>query len=165
MNFIKNNAYFIAGMIVCLIAILIICSCGWIIPSGTASLETEIIYYINSTSADYGLEPVAYNYRLMDVARGRSQDMISREYFSHYTPEGKNITHVLYENMVFYKNFGENLGKATPAECGTARVFMEAWMNSTGHRDCILKPYYTDIGVGVVEEDGCRIVTVILIRK
>ena len=89
--------------------------------------------------------------------------MLDRGYFSHYTPEGKNITHILKQNNVYYKNFGELIGRASPVKYGKPEVFIQAWLNSPDHKNALLKSYYTDIGIGIVDVDDCRIVTIIFI--
>jgi len=161
MNFIKNNAFFIAGLIAALVVILIIC--GFVVPTKSLLFEARVMCQINSVRVEHGLEPVAYNPELMEIAKGRSRDMLSREYFSHYTPEGENITCVLCENDIYYKNFGENLAKGLIKHC-TPEAVVDAWMNSASHKDNILKPYYTDIGVGIIDGD-CRIITLVFIRR
>lgn len=127
--------------------------------------EAAILHLINNTRVSHGLNALNYNQRLTEIARFRSQDMISREYYSHYTPEDKNITHILLENNISYRNFGEMLGRAIPAKCGTPEIFIKAWMSSYSHRNAMLKYYYTDIGVGIVDSGNCRIITVIFIRR
>jgi len=129
-----------------------------------SSLEAEIAALVNAKRAEYGLSQLAADQTLTDLARLRSNDMINRGYFSHYTPDGQNITHILAEYGVNYRNFGENLGNATPAGYGTPQAFLNAWMNSASHRANMLKDYYTTIGVGVTDGGGRRVVTVLFIR-
>ncbi|MBM3706277.1 MAG: hypothetical protein FJW66_07130, partial [Actinobacteria bacterium] len=49
--------------------------------------ENAVAALINSYRASNGIGPVAYNGALTYVAKLRSQDLLSRNYFSHYTPE------------------------------------------------------------------------------
>ena len=136
--------------------------------SGTSvnfsGLEAEILNLINSTRAAHGLSILSPNQMLTDLARLRSNDMVSRNYFSHYTPDGQNIKNIFSQYGVSYKNFGENLGNASPANYGSPQAFLNAWMNSPSHRDNMLKGYYTLIGVGVTDGGGRRVVTVLFIR-
>jgi len=133
-------------------------------PVNFSSLEAEILSLINSTRASHGLSSLSPNQMLTDLARMRSSDMVSRNYFSHYSPDGRNIKHIFAEYGVTYKNFGENLGNAAPAGYGSPRAFLNAWMNSPGHRDNMLRSNYTLIGVGVIDGGGRRVVTVLFIR-
>jgi uncharacterized protein YkwD len=132
--------------------------------SGLNGIEAEILHLINSIRANHGLSTLNHSQVLTDLARLRSNDMVARNYFSHYTPEGTNITNIFNQHGVSYKNFGENLGNAKPANYGTPGALLNAWMNSPSHRDNMLKGYYTSIGVGVVDGGGRRVVTVLFIR-
>jgi len=129
-----------------------------------SGLEAEFLNLINQTRAQHGLSTLSSNQMLTDLARLRSNDMISRNYFSHYTPDGQNIKNIFAQYGVSYRNFGENLGNATPASYGSPQAFLNAWMNSPSHRDNMLKGYYTLIGVGVTYGGGRRVVTVLFIR-
>ncbi|MCD4669379.1 MAG: CAP domain-containing protein, partial [Actinomycetia bacterium] len=133
-------------------------------PVNFTSLEAEILSLINSTRAAHGLSALSANQMLTDLARLRSNDMISRNYFSHHTPDGKNIKHIFSDYGVVYKNFGENLGNASPAGYGSPKAFLNAWMDSPGHRDNMLRSNYSLIGVGVTDGGGRRVVTVLFIR-
>jgi uncharacterized protein YkwD len=129
-----------------------------------SDIEGQIFNLINSIRASHGLSQLAPNQMLVDLARLRSSDMVQRGYFSHYTPDGKNIKHIFAQYGVTYSNFGENLGNATPASYGTPGAFMDAWMKSPSHRDNMLKGFYSLAGVGVVDGGGRRVVTVLFIR-
>ena len=61
------------------------------------NLESQILFLINTIRAQNGLGTLTPNQMLTDIARSRSQDMITRNYFSHYTPDGKNIKHIFAE--------------------------------------------------------------------
>ena len=72
-------------------------------------LEAEILNLINNIRVSHGLNALSPNQMLINIARTRSQDMISRGYFSHHTPEGQNIRNILDANGVYCQNVGENL--------------------------------------------------------
>lgn len=133
-------------------------------PVNLNELEAAILHIINTVRVSNGLDALSPNQMLTDLARLRSQDMVTRNYFSHHTPDGKNIKHIFAEYGVTYRNFGENLGRSTPASSGTPEAFGSAWMNSPSHRDNMLKAYYRLIGVGVVDGGGKRVITVLFIR-
>ncbi len=133
-------------------------------PVNFSSIEAQILSLINSTRASHGLSILSANQMLTDLARLRSSDMVSRNYFSHHSPDGKNIKHLFNQYGVTYRNFGENLGNASPASYGSPNAFLNAWMNSPSHRDNMLRSNYTLIGVGVTDGGGRRVVTVLFIR-
>jgi len=122
-------------------------------PSGDCGTATEarVIALLNEARRDEGLPTLGCDGRLGDVARLHAQDMAERDFFDHTNPDGQ----APWDRMDAYgiggyTTAGENIaaGYATPADVH------EGWMNSPGHRDNILGEWYTDVGVGVWEQDG-----------
>ena len=132
--------------------------------AGLSGIEAEILNLINSKRAEVGLSQLALDQSLINVARARCQCMATNNYFSHYAPDGSTFFTLLRNNGISWINAGENLGNASPASYGSPGAFLNAWMNSPSHRDNMLKGYYTNIGVGVVDGGGRRVVTVLFIR-
>jgi len=128
------------------------------------NVESQILSLINTVRVQNGLNPLVPNQMLTDIARTRSMDMQNRNYFSHYTPEGKNIFNILKESGVIYVNAGENLGQASPISWGTPEAFMNAWMNSPTHKANILRSAYGKIGIGVIDSGNRRVVTTIFMN-
>ncbi|MGM0366915.1 MAG: DUF4214 domain-containing protein [Actinomycetota bacterium] len=123
--------------------------------------EQQILNQLNAIRAANGLGALASSQALTNVARSRSADMLSRGYFSHYTPEGTNIFNLLKANGIGYQNAGENLAHSKPASAGSPQVFANAWMNSSSHAANILRPQYRSVGIGVAENNGRRVVTTV----
>lgn len=126
--------------------------------------EAAALYLINTIRVQNGLTSLTPNQMLTDIARTRSMDMINRNYFSHYTPEGKNIFNILKECGVVYVNAGENLAHASPISWGTPEAFMNAWMNSSTHKANVLRGEYGKIGIGVIDSGNRRVVTTIFMN-
>ena len=60
-------------------------------PADTvAAYEQEVFNLVNQIRAENGLEPFVYNETLAETARAHSQDMIDRNFFDHYNPDGKS---------------------------------------------------------------------------
>jgi len=123
--------------------------------------ENAVAAMINNVRVDNGLNAIAADGLLNEVATIRSQDLINRNYFSHYTPEGTNVFDVMRASGVSYRYAGENLAQSAPASVGTPEGFMNAWMNSPTHMANILRAQYTKIGVSMVEIDSRRVVTTV----
>ncbi len=87
--------------------------------------------------------------------------MLSRDYFSHYTPEGKNVFSIMRECGIQYSAAGENLAHSRPPDIGTPEAFLNAWMNSSGHAKNILQSRFGIIGVGMIENGARRVVTTV----
>jgi uncharacterized protein YkwD len=126
-----------------------------------SELEETVLYFINTIRVSNGLGALQANQVLTNIARLRCNDMIANSYFSHYTPDGQNIFNILHKNGVAYINAGENLGNSSPPSHGTPEAFANAWMASPSHKANILRSVYTEIGIGVVDGGGRRVVTTV----
>ena len=123
--------------------------------------ENAVAAMINNIRAKNNINAIAANGSLNEVAAIRSQDLVNRNYFSHYTPEGTNVFDVMRASGVKFRYAGENLAQATPASIGTPEGFLNAWINSPTHMANILRAEYTKIGVSMVESGSRRVVTTV----
>ncbi|MDP5273255.1 CAP domain-containing protein [Chengkuizengella axinellae] len=118
-------------------------------PSGVlSSYEQQVVDLTNAERAKYGLPALKVDDKLSEVARLKSVDMQSRNYFSHTSPSYGSPFDMMRSFGVSYSSAAENIayGQKTPQEV------VNAWMNSSGHRKNILSTSYTHIGVGYVEQ-------------
>ncbi len=83
----------------------------------------------------------------MAAAREKSQDMQTKNYFSHTSPTFGSPFDRMKALGISYKSAGENIaqGQRSPQEV------VQAWMDSPGHRANILNGSFTHIGVGYVK--------------
>jgi len=132
---------------------------------GISYVESQMIHLINSIRSSHGLQLLNPNPILNSIARSRSQDMLSRSYFSHYTPEGKNIFNILVENGIMYACGAENLSQASPPSWGSPEAVVNNWMSSSAHRANMLNPHFGQLGLGVVDSGNRRIITLIFINR
>src|SRR3972149_9762200 len=72
--------------------------------------------------------------------------MFQENYWSHYSPDGKTPWDVILGAGYKYEYAGENLAKNFLFSNG----FVDAVMNSTTHRDNLLKKEYTEVGYAIV---------------
>lgn len=114
--------------------------------------ESEVIRLVNVERSKKGLQTLKANWQLSRVARYKSQDMVDKNYFSHTSPTYGSPFRMMESFGVRYSAAGENIamGQRTPAEV------MNAWMNSPGHRNNILSPSFTEIGVGLAKGQNGR---------
>jgi uncharacterized protein YkwD len=112
---------------------------------GNASYEDQVVTLVNQERAKAGCGALTVDARLANAARAHSQDMATRDYFDHNTPEGvdpgKRITNAGYN----WQAWGENIAMGQPDPASV----MQAWMNSPGHRANILNCNFKNIGVGL----------------
>ncbi len=138
---------------------------GVITVLGISYVESQMLHLINSIRSSHGLQLLNPNPVLNSIARSRSQDMINRNYFSHYTPEGKNIFNIFVENGIMYAAAGENLSQASPPSWGSPETVVNIWMSSNPHRANLLNPHFGQLGLGVVDSGNRRVVTLVFINR
>lgn len=115
-------------------------------PSGSLTAdEQRMVDLINAERTRRGLNPVQVHEGVVEVARAKSQDMITNNYFSHQSPTYGSPFEMLRSFGVSFVAAGENL-----AGNSTVNGAHTALMNSTGHRNNILNSRWTHVGVGVV---------------
>lgn len=115
--------------------------------SSTTAAEDQVIKLVNQERAKRGLQQLSKNWQLSRVARYKSQDMATKNYFSHTSPTYGSPFTMMQNFGIKFSAAGENIamGQQTP------QAVMNAWMNSPGHRSNILSPAYNQIGVGLAK--------------
>lgn len=120
-------------------------------PAAQVSLndkESIVFKAINDQRAAAGLAPVQINSALTDLSRYRSNDMASRNYFSHVTPEGTKFLSMLTDRGVSYKFAGEILARNNYPSQEAAGIAMQSYLNSPAHKAIIMDGKYSQVGVG-----------------
>lgn len=107
--------------------------------------EQQMLNLVNNERAKVGIAPLVWDDAAADVARAHSEDMFKRGYFSHYSPEGKDVGDRLNAAGIPYIYAGENLALAPNIERAH-----DGLMNSQGHRRNILDPAFNKIGIGAL---------------
>lgn len=109
-----------------------------------AAAEQQAVDLLNADRRANGLAGLQVDSRLTTLAQNYAQDMINRNYFSHYNPEGQSPFDRMTQAGITYSAAGENI--AINQSVPKAEV---AFMNSSGHRANILNSTYTKVGIGV----------------
>ncbi|HEX3000107.1 MAG TPA: CAP domain-containing protein [Armatimonadota bacterium] len=113
--------------------------------------EAALVALVNNERKRSGLPPLAVDPLLVETARAHSQEMCTKQYFSHQSPT-RGLRSPLDRYLKCggsYKNravIGENL--YTCARVNVARSHT-AFMRSPGHRANILSPEWNAIGIGI----------------
>lgn len=92
------------------------------------------------------LPPLTINPTLSVAAQKKAENMFQENYWSHYSPDGKTPWDFILGAGYKYEYAGENLAKNFLFSNGV----VDAWMNSTTHRDNLLKREYTEVGYAIV---------------
>lgn len=120
----------------------------------------EIVRLTNEKRAEAGLSKLILNKTLSEAASIKGRDMINKDYWAHVAPDGTEPWFFLNKVGYKYKYAGENLAR----DFSDASSVVEAWMESSTHKDNILNPKYKEIGIGVVEGDLAGIDTTIIVQ-
>ncbi|MCU4718376.1 CAP domain-containing protein [Halapricum hydrolyticum] len=141
-------------------------------------VEREIHREINERRGEHGLRPLEWDTELRDIARYHSEDMAQNGYFAHEAPDGETLED-RYQRFNYncrietadgiITSGGENIaytfaGSDVEREDGSvvdhdydetqiAEGLVSQWMNSPGHRENILRPYWQAEGIGVYIAD------------
>ena len=109
--------------------------------------ENDLLALVNQKRQEKGLATLSLNSELDDAARRKAADMYSKNYWSHFAPDGSTTPWVFIRDAGYNYIFaGENLAKGFT----DSGAVVEAWMNSSTHRDNILSDKYRDVGFAIV---------------
>jgi uncharacterized YkwD family protein len=114
--------------------------------SGYSADEKELLKLINNQRTAYGLPELSFNNELQRVAKAKAQDLVANNYFSHNSPTYGSPFDMMKSFGITYKTAGENI-----AGNSSLTGAVDAWMNSSGHRENILNNAYNYTGIGVVD--------------
>jgi uncharacterized protein YkwD len=130
-------------------------------PAGTAAIEAEIVGMTNAYRSRLGTAPLTTTPALMAFAHSRSQDMATRAYFAHTTPDGLTVFALLRQAAIPFTVARENIGwNKGYADDQVAAEAMDGWIASSGHRTNLEATDVTRLGVGAVQAaDGAWYLT------
>jgi uncharacterized protein YkwD len=111
-----------------------------------SDLEDVMLDLVNGERTQRGLQPLKPDPVLAELARAHSRDMYARAYFSHVTPDGRDLADRMRTARLGYLAAGENLALAP-----TLVSAHQGLMHSPGHRANILRPQFGRVGIGVLD--------------
>nr|WP_240414844.1 CAP domain-containing protein [Paenibacillus periandrae] len=108
-----------------------------------SAFASQVVDLVNQERAKAGLNPLTSDSALSAMALDKAKDMYNNHYFDHNSPTYGSPFDMMNQYGIKYTYAGENIamGQKTPQEV------MTSWMNSEGHRQNIMNPNYTKIGV------------------
>lgn len=108
----------------------------------TAAAEKQQLDFVNQIRAERGLRALKHDERLDNSALAKAQDMISRDYYGHTTPDGLPFDWLMRRHAGGLSLYGENL-----AQCAdNLDEAFQAWRESPGHLANILNPEFNLFG-------------------
>lgn len=112
-------------------------------------IESTLINFTNQYRQSLGLPALKENPQLEQTALLKAQDMLEKNYFSHYSPEGISPWHWFGISGYKYKVAGENLAIGFL----DSEQVHNAWLVSPTHRANLLNPNFQEIGIGILKGD------------
>lgn len=110
---------------------------------------------VNEERTSRQLKPLDLDPKLTEAAQSHAEDMLRRNYYSHYSPEGKSVGDRFKAAggnrwLLTAENIAECEGCKPPVVEDYVRQMQEGWMDSPGHRANILRNGLTGFGYGLV---------------
>ena len=114
------------------------------VSSSNLTYEQKVVELVNIERQKVGLPALTLDSAISNVARTKSKDMATNNYFAHQSPTYGSAGDMLTRFGIKWSAWGENIasGQRTP------EAVVTAWMNSAGHRANILSANFSKIGVG-----------------
>ena len=121
-----------------------------VLSYATNTTDPGLLDATNKERQDNGLQPLKYNVVLDKAAQAKAEDMASKNYWSHNTPDGK-------EPWVFFDDAGYKYYKAAENLAygfGDSDSTVVGWMNSPSHRANVLDGELAEVGFGIVNVEN-----------
>lgn len=122
--------------------------------------EAKMFDLINESRAKEGLEPYVIDEKLMKVAKDKAEDMITNDYFAHYSPTFGSPFEMLEKYSISYQSAAENI-----AGNSSVTGAHYAIMNSPSHKTNIMSTRYTNAGIGIANSDKYGMIIVQIFSK
>ncbi|MFA5135432.1 MAG: CAP domain-containing protein [Patescibacteria group bacterium] len=141
-----------AGIVLCLF---------FVVPLSASSQTVDehlIREIINRQRAEKNLQPLGSNAALGAAALLKAEDMQAKSYFAHESPDGRMPWDFIDPIAYPYEYAGENLALDydDPAEV------VAAWLESPTHRDNVLNPNFSHLGLATSTVDGKTAIVLLL---
>lgn len=104
----------------------------------------HMIDLVNDARLTSLLTPLTHDLDLTAVAQAHADDMVARDFVDHVNPDGHDAIWRVQNAGISFHGLGENIS----AGFDNMDAAHTSFMNSSVHRENILKPEATHIGVG-----------------
>lgn len=123
---------------------------GGVLSYATNTSVDGLLASTNSQRASDGDGQLAINSQLMNAAQAKANDMATRNYWSHNTPDGQEPWVFVRDAGYKYQAVGENLAYGFTDSNAT----ITGWLNSPSHRENMLNGTYTEVGFGIANSEN-----------
>lgn len=118
-----------------------------VLGASTDITSTQLLADTNVQRAKDKESPLQLNNLLTEAAQGKADDMVTRNYWSHNTPDGRTPWSFINAAGYQFASAGENLAFGF----SSSESIMNGWMNSPEHRVNILDDVFTQVGFGIAK--------------
>jgi uncharacterized protein YkwD len=120
--------------------------CETIDDESMVTYAQEVVELTNMERGKVNADPLALRAELTQAAKVHAMDMACNLIFSHTGSDGSSPFDRMARVGYQFRAAAENIaaGQASPA------AVVQGWMESPGHRENMLNPGYTEIGVGYI---------------
>lgn len=115
-----------------------------ILAYATSISAADLLLSTNSQRATHGVGTLTLNTQLAQAAQTKANDMTTKNYWSHNTPNGEEPWVFVISAGYSYIKAGENLAYGFTTSADT----VNGWMNSPSHKANMLDADYSEVGFG-----------------
>jgi hypothetical protein len=112
--------------------------------------SADLLIDSNQARQSEGSQAVKLNSQLSQAAQAKANDMVSRNYWSHITPDGKTPWVFIDTAGYQYQKAGENLAFGF----ADTNDIIKGWMNSPAHKQNLLDASYSEVGFGIANSQN-----------
>lgn len=118
---------------------------GRVLAYATSMEPIKLLDQTNSQRLVNSDRPLTLNNKLESAAQAKANDMVNRNYWSHYTPDHNPPWVFVTAQDYSYSQLGENLAAGFANESAV----VNAWLLSPEHRQNLLNPAFSNVGFGI----------------
>lgn len=142
----KEPLVFSKLFLLLLIFLLSLVAFPWYGTHESSLNQESVIDLINQNRATETLYPLRRSIKLEQAARAKARDILENEYFAHTSPTGAKAWDFIRDTGMNFSFAGENLA----INYTNGYELISDLMQSPSHRDNLLSPLFSEIGVASV---------------
>ncbi len=116
----------------------------------TEMSRSNLLTATNTERNAVGASSLTINDKLNASAQAKANDMVSRDYWAHNTPEGQEPWIFIDAQGYMYTKAGENLAYGFSSSNST----ITGWMNSPSHKANLLDTSFQEVGFGFANSEN-----------
>ena len=128
-----------------------------------ADVEAHSFALVNEARSENNRKELTFHPGLADVARAHSEAMRDQGFFGHRNPQGQGLRGRLNAASIRFSSASENLAQVVDGQ-QPGLIAHHFLMDSAEHRDNILNPAFTRVGVGVAQDGDAWWITQVFIK-